>query len=678
MLRLRDGSVVEAGERAEFSVEATRKDTTVRLNRGNIIVQAAKRREGHLFVAGNDYRVAVTGTVFSVNRGVKGSRVSVIEGEVIVERGRNDRVLHAGDQLATTTGMGTTAIEDEIAWSRNLTEHLALLQEFAKLKTTLEQVRLPGTRHASALLDSVPPDTLIYLSVPNLGQALTEAQTLVQDQVRQSTVLRQWWEGSDDASIQKGIEQLRALSEYLGEEMVFAMAAPQNNTFSGVFFAEVHRPGLREFLQREAAKLTTGRPGIRVIEGDAPIQSTTRGEFLVVLRNNRVAMGEDPARIQHVLEGKGQFSRSAFGQELAEVFQRGTGIVFGADLHALIARETSDESRRSPAAAMLGVTDVRYLIAEQREAGGRQQQMAAVTFEGPRTGIASWLDAPGSVGGLEYVSSDAQFATSVVIKDPARALDEFLPILSSVDPNAGRDFSEMESELGVSLRNDIAAALGGEATFAIDGPLFPVPSWKLVVEVKDQATLQRGMERLVNTVSQQKGQQQSRLELTSQAEGDLTYYAVRASGTDGPLEIHYTFRDGYMILGPSRALVAKALEAKSAGTSLVRSRRFRDLLPRDPHSNFSAMMYQNAGEAINLIAEGAASTQTLSSQQKQMAREVAANLKPMLVCVYGERERIEMAANGSPVDLLMQSMLGPALSRRAHGNGTTGAKAAYR
>ena len=105
IVKLMDGSIVEVGERAEFSVSAQRRDTTVHLARGPIIVRAAKRRTGHLYIASGDSRVAVTGTLFSVNRGAKGTRVSVMEGEVIVERGHRDSVLHAGDQLATHSSM---------------------------------------------------------------------------------------------------------------------------------------------------------------------------------------------------------------------------------------------------------------------------------------------------------------------------------------------------------------------------------------------------------------------------------------------------------------------------------------------------------------------------------------------------------------------------------------------
>lgn len=87
-VRLFEGSQVEMNQRAEFAVSASRRDTTVHLDQGSIIVRAAKRQTGHLYVSAPDCTVAVTGTVFSVNSGTKGSRVAVIEGEV--------RVKHAG------------------------------------------------------------------------------------------------------------------------------------------------------------------------------------------------------------------------------------------------------------------------------------------------------------------------------------------------------------------------------------------------------------------------------------------------------------------------------------------------------------------------------------------------------------------------------------------------------
>ena len=69
-VKLLDGSDVEMNQRSAFAVSATRRDTTIQLDQGGIIVHAAKRRRGHLYVSAPDCRVAVTGTIFSVNSGV--------------------------------------------------------------------------------------------------------------------------------------------------------------------------------------------------------------------------------------------------------------------------------------------------------------------------------------------------------------------------------------------------------------------------------------------------------------------------------------------------------------------------------------------------------------------------------------------------------------------------------
>src|SRR5262245_61332696 len=127
MLRLRDGSMVEMNERAEFAVAMGMRDTTIQLGRGNIIVEAAKRKSGHLYVAAKDCRVAVTGTVFSVHSGMKGSRVSVIEGEVRVAALGANSILHPGQQFSTNASVATVPVQQEIAWSQNLDKHLALL-----------------------------------------------------------------------------------------------------------------------------------------------------------------------------------------------------------------------------------------------------------------------------------------------------------------------------------------------------------------------------------------------------------------------------------------------------------------------------------------------------------------------------------------------------------------------
>ena len=116
------------GERAELAVTARGHDTTIHLARGSIIVQAAKRRTGHLRVASGDCTVRVTGTVFSVNHGLKGSRVSVLEGQVrVAARRRASRSLAPGEQWTTSAAVERCPCARRSPGARDVDRHLALL-----------------------------------------------------------------------------------------------------------------------------------------------------------------------------------------------------------------------------------------------------------------------------------------------------------------------------------------------------------------------------------------------------------------------------------------------------------------------------------------------------------------------------------------------------------------------
>src|SRR4029079_5517637 len=129
-------------ERSELYLTKSGQGTTIHLDRGSIVVEAAKQKDGKVFVESGDSLVSVTGTVFSVNNGTKGSRISVIEGEVNLNHAGSDRVLRPGEQATTSPAISMIPVKDEVAWSRNAGRYAAVLNGLASLRNELKNVQL--------------------------------------------------------------------------------------------------------------------------------------------------------------------------------------------------------------------------------------------------------------------------------------------------------------------------------------------------------------------------------------------------------------------------------------------------------------------------------------------------------------------------------------------------------
>jgi ferric-dicitrate binding protein FerR (iron transport regulator) len=617
-LRLRDGSLVEMSDRAELFVTARGKDTKVHLERGRIIVQAAKRRTGHLLVASNDCTVEVTGTVFSVNAGLKGSRVSVIEGHVRVSRGGDGQTLQPGEQWATSTAMGNVPLRDEIAWSRDLDQHLALLAEFKALREQLDTIHTPGLRYESRLLRLLPEHTAIVATAPNYGEALVEAHRLFEERLRESAVLREWWEQADPArhggpSLTEVIHKIEGLASFLGDEIAFAAVRAEGRPHP-LLLAEVRKPGLEEFLAREA--------------GEARRH--------VLLRPDLVAFSDDPA-VLRALEAGGGFDQTPLGRRVAETYRDGVALLFAADLEQIGAKGAPHAT---------GIDDVRYLIAERKGLAQQAQSRAVLGFAGERRGVASWLAAPGPMGALDFVSARAQGAAAFVTKSPALVLDD---ILSFRPAQHDGDLAEIESKLNVRLREDVAQSLGSDFALALDGPILPTPSWKVAVEVYDPSRLQAALGAIAAKASEELAREdRPALRLEAEQVGSQTFYSIRGGGM--PFEIHYAYADGYLVAAPSRALVIQALRIHETGDSLPQSLQFRALLPADGQDHASGLLYQNLGAFTGALA-GVAGAAPLTPEQRRSLETLAQNARPTLVCVYGEEDAIRMAGSGSLVDL---------------------------
>ncbi len=607
VVRLSDGSTVEVRERSSFTVSESGGNITLHLDRGAVIVEAAKRRFGHLYVATRDCTVAVTGTVFSVNAGVKGSRVTVIEGEVQVARGDEHMVLTAGEQYATDTSMTPVEIRDEIAWSKNLDKHIALIQEFSALEKKLATVRLPDLRYSSRLVSLLPADTALVVSIPNVGEALTESRRLIEQQAQQSPELKQWLESTrNKREFSETMEFLQSVSGYLGNEIIIAASADAKGSLERpVVLAETVKPGLEDHLN---AKL-------RAAGAKENVRLSVRG--------NVVALGDRTSGIESLTGG---FTGTMLGARLNDAYRDGAGLVVAVDLERLGGHGRSGA----------GSVDIRQAILEQRIAGGKTDTHASIYFRDQRSGPAAWLAAPAPIGALDFVSPEASLAAAFVFKNPARILEEIAESNSKVPPEI----------------RELATSLGGELAFALDGEGFPPMTWKIAADVYSPERMQATIESIVARANQEAGKKGGQaIRLRQQTANGRTYYLLSLAEASQFGEAAYTFVDGYFIAGASRALVDRAIQFRSSGYTLTRSADFAQLSPSDRQANYSGLVYHNMGPTLGPLADLFAAGADIKPEQKKAIQQFAGELKPMLVTVCSEGDRITVASSSSLLGL---------------------------
>jgi hypothetical protein len=664
VVRLLDGSLVEMDERSDLSVSRQWKGTTIRLDGGHIIVQAAKQRTGRLYVATDDCLVSVKGTIFSVNHGTKGSRVAVIEGVVRVSAGDQTTDLRAGDEQTSTSSLSKVPIQNEIAWSRNSATYLALLGDFALLQKQFEAIPGPGLRYSSDLLPYVPDNTAVYAAIPNLAATLGEASQLFQDRLQQSPALRSWWNQQQHGKSPKLtdlMDQLKTFSSYLGDEIVFALPKEGANYSSPIMLARVRQPGLEDFLQGELTHYSgTGpAPGsLQIVHDLSAVPQSANHPFLVYVNNGVLVASPDVAELQRTVarmqeSGASHFTETPLYEQVLHAYQQGASWLFCADMEQIVAQHVHDGSDHQ---LPPGIGDVRYLMLERREVGGKTENQAALTFASERRGVASWLAAPASMGGLEFVSSDASMVSSLVIKNPKSIVEEMFQMIGSADQNFQRDLEQFETKTGVRVVDDIAAPLGGEVTFAFDGPVLPTPRWKVILEVYDPATLQSTIGKLIESFNREAGNSGGPFQLAQRQVGSQTYYTLHNSEQPN-LEIDYTYVDSYLIAGPDIGTLSRAIQDRQGGNGLTHSQTFQALLPSDGYTNFSAIFYHNTGPVVGPLLEQIKTIDTLTPQQQQSIATLQANTAPGLIYVYGEPDRIVVASDSGFMGLDLGTLM---------------------
>jgi hypothetical protein len=643
VVRLADGSAVEVNEQTELFVRAAWSGQAIHLQRGDLIVQAATQRRGRLRVETRDSVASVKGTVFAVSAGVTGSVVSVLEGTVEVAQPGGERLLKAGEQAASNPALRNVSVREAVAWSKDAEKYLALVRDFAKLERQMAAVPAPALRTEARLLRYLPPNAVVFAAVPNLTGTVGHLMALAEQQAAQSAVFREWWNSEAGKEPRRLLECVQTVTPLLGEEIGFVLArgAPGEKEPIALLLAEVQAgkaADLRKALDAIATGAGTGpfaQPGSAARRPQALPYYVTEG--LMVLSNSR-------ENVQRALGSMGRGASGDFSSAIAQRYQRGAGWLLAIDVASL-----NLLGRGGPALEPTGAGRLKHILLEQRTVQGVEENEATVTFQGARTGLASWLAPAGSSGAAEYIPSDAVFAFSAAIREPRELFDELTGQLAQLEPNFPAKLSELEAKLGINLANDVAAALGTDFAVAIERPAVPVPVWLAAAAVYKPESLDATVRRLADLFNGElkPEDQNKRIALVQETVDGRTWNTLRTAAL--PLvSLTWTYDRGYLVAGPDKAAVTNAIATRSGGFPLVWAPAFQQQLPPSAGMHPSGFVWLNTKGALeglaNLIPSPA-------------LRTVLAERDPLLVVLNGEREQIRAASRTGLTSLLVNMMM---------------------
>src|SRR5437016_6752257 len=564
----------------------------------------------------------------------------------------------------------------------DISKLMPMLQELSRLQEKMQhEIQFPALRVQSKLLQQLPASTQIFFALPNYGDSLHQAVQIFQKELQENQTLREGWQSFPvGPMVEDGLDKVYQLSQYLGNEIVVSgEVKPKGGSF--VIIAEIKKPGLSAFLQGLVKQFAPGPDSpLRILSPQQLVtaKATSKQPALVLVRPDLVVITSEMSTLKsfnaQLIRPGGKLASTPFGQRLAQAYQGGAAILFGADLEHIKGLVPTNTKKDQASFQQTGFADVKYLIAERKDAGGETSNNAELSFNGPRHGVASWLGSPAPLGSLDFTSTDAALATSLAIKSPAQMFDDILAIARISNPDIETGLAQGEAAVNLKVKDDLLIKIGKDITLSVDGPVASmnsVPPWKVVLQVKDSAGLQQTLKQLVTAANGlMKGEQPPTLD--QQTEGGQTFYTLRYFSGSKPTEVNYTFADGYLVVAANRELLSEAIRIHRNGTSLLRSSSFQSLRPQDHPGDSSAVFYQNLASVLGPVI------QQMSPDLAPLLQGAIGQGKPSATYAYGEENAIRVASNSRGADAAMVAIIAAVaipnlMKSRAKGNEAGGA-----
>jgi type IV pilus assembly protein PilA len=552
--------------------------------------------------------------------------------------------------IASSTAAQTPAeSRSESPLEQELKMNPGMLAEFGQLVEKLQHnVQLPPPRGQSRLLPLLPKSTIFYGAFPNYGDAAHQVQVVFDQEVKDSPALRTWWTHGelavDGPKLEESLEEIYQFSQYLGDEIVISGSTEGRKDPSFLILAEVRKPGLKDFLQRMTKQLAdkTKSP-VRIFDKQDLLTAKDTGakkELVILVRPDFVIGAGDVATLRsfnaQLDRHTKEFASTPFAQRLKQAYTDGTTVVAGVDVQKILSQFPPEDVHTRTILQHTGFADTKYLIWERKSVSGQSTNQMELSFTGPRQGAASWLAAPGPMGSLDFGSPKATLVGTVLLKDPAEIFEDVKELSTTSNPNALASIAQMEQALKLSLKDDLLGLLGGEMTLEVDTVVPTNPIWKAILRVKDPERLQATFNTLLAVVPVGAHQFE---------DGGVIYHTLQVPSARKPVEIVYTFVDGYLIIASSRETITEAIRLHRTGESLAKSTKFLAALPQSPSSEVSALLFE---DPISMTALSLRQVMPeIAESLKQNARESA----PTVIYAKGEESAIREVSRSGGVDV---------------------------
>ena len=207
--------------------------------------------------------------------------------------------------------------------------------------------------------------------------------------------------------------------------------------------------------------------------------------------------------------------------------------------------------------------------------------------------------------------------------------------LPTSNPNALASVTRTEQALHINLKDDLLSLLPGEITVEAQGFAEPKPEWKIILRTSDADHLQQTLAKMLATTP---------LRAMEFEEDGVTYHSLAIPSTPKPMQIVYTFAEGYLIVASSHETAAAAIRLHKSANRLPSRRNSWDLFPQA-----TSQMFPPCSTKI-LTAVTALNLRRLSPEMMEAFARISPPTTPIVFRAYGEESAIRGISTSGAAD----------------------------